>query len=222
MAAPEQLVNTVIERFSGFAEHYDLGRPAPPPALAELLCGLAGVDRPQLVIDLGCGSGAQAAGLCEQVGPGGFIYGLDLTNAMIVKAQQQYRYANLAFILGDMHHIPLKDGAIDIVLSNCVINHAADKRQVFAEIYRVLKSGGHFLVGDVMAVEKLPPEVSSNPENIAACWGGAIPKSEYLSLIKNVGFSRVQELSKRQYYKHNFLLESIILKGEKHATDHQG
>lgn len=168
-----------------------------------------------VVLDLGCGSGNQALKLSEIVGENGFVYGLDLSQDMIEKARSKTAKENVIFSTGAIENLPYEDRSINVVISNCVINHSTDKKSVFSEIFRVLKNGGHFLIGDVMAVERLPEEISSDPEKIAECWGGAIPKDEYLDTIKKLGFKNITELSARRYYKNNFLLESIIIKGEK-------
>jgi arsenite methyltransferase len=173
------------------------------------------IKKGDIILDLGCGNGNQALKLSEIVGENGFIYGLDITKAMIEKAKSKNVMENIEFYLGDIHNLPFEDGMINIVLSNCVINHSSDKKKVFSEIYRILKNGGHFLIGDVMSVEKLPEEISSNRNCIAECWGGAIPKKDYFEIIKNVGFRNVKEMASRQYMKNDFLLESIIIKGEK-------
>jgi arsenite methyltransferase len=173
------------------------------------------IKKGDIVLDLGCGSGNQDIRLCEIVGERGFIYGLDITESMIEKAKSKNERKNLKFVLGDIKKLSFAEESINVVLSNCVINHSQDKKKVYSEIFRVLKNGGHFLIGDVMAVEKLPDEISNDPEKIAECWGGAIPKDDYFQIIKDIGFSNVHELSSRQYFKNDFLLESIIIKGEK-------
>lgn len=168
-----------------------------------------------VVLDLGCGSGNQALRLAEVVGANGFVYGLDISQAMIEKAQSKAAKENVKFTTGRIENLPYEDKSMNVVISNCVINHSTDKKAVFSEIFRVLKNGGHFLIGDVMAVERLPEKISNDPEKIAECWGGAIPKDEYLDVIKKLGFINLTELSGRKYYKNNFLLESVIIKGEK-------
>jgi ubiquinone/menaquinone biosynthesis C-methylase UbiE len=173
------------------------------------------IKKGDIVLDLGCGSGNQALRLCEMVGEHGFIFGVDITESMIEKAKLKNNRKNVEFKIGDIHEIPIETGNANVVLSNCVINHSPDKLKVFSEIFRVLKKGGHFLIGDVMAVDQLPAEISNDPEKIAECWGGAILKNEYFKILKKAGFSSIQELFSRKYFKNDFLLESIIIKGEK-------
>jgi len=144
MAAPEQLVNTVIERFSGFAEHYDLGRPAPPPALAELLCGLAGVDRPQLVIDLGCGSGLSTRFWAPYAAQ---AIGFDATPDMIEYARSRNPFPNVAFCQGFAHQIGLPDACADIITC-CQSFHWMEPETTLAEVARLLRPGGVFAAVD--------------------------------------------------------------------------
>jgi arsenite methyltransferase len=195
------------ERYSKEADNQNLG--------CAVLQQFFNIRMDDIVLDLGCGSGDQAISISQIVGSRGFIYGLDLTEKMIEKAKLKNNKTNVNFLQHDIHDLPFDDASVNVVLSNCVINHSLDKKKIFSEIYRVLKPGGHFLIGDVMAVEKLPDEVALNPDNIAECWGGAIPKNEYKKIISDIGFANISELSNRQYYKNNFLLESIIIKGEK-------
>lgn len=166
-----------------------------------------------VILDLGCGRGRQAIQLAKKVGKNGKVVGLDLTEAMIEKARAVNPYQNVSFVQGDIEDIPFHDQTFNLVYSNCVINHSIRKKQVFSEIFRVLKKGGMFLIGDVMAVERLPESVSNDPNAIADCWGGAIPKEEYLEIVRSVGFSRLEQLSSRKYPKNGFPMESIILKG---------
>lgn len=163
------------------------------------------------ILDLGCGNGSQAAQLKARYGAE--VTGLDLTAAMIAKAQANH--PGLSFVQGDIHLLPFESEAFDVVTSNCVINHSRDKKRVFAEIGRVLAPGGHFLIGDVCAVDRLPEEVSNDPVAIAACYGGAIPKEEYLEIIRSLGFIWIEQLASRTYPKAGFLLESLVIRGFK-------
>jgi arsenite methyltransferase len=201
------LNNKISERYSKEIDTQSMG--------CAVLSPFFDIKKGDTVLDLGCGSGNQVLNLCEITGKNGFIYGLDITPEMIGKARTKNNKSNVKFVLGDIHKLPFKNDFFDEVLSNCVINHSLDKKKVYSEIFRVLKKGGHFLVSDVMAVEKLPPEVVDNPQNVADCWGGAILKKDYLEIIESIGFVNVKELSSRQYLKNDFLLESIIIKGEK-------
>lgn len=197
----------IIENYSGKSGNKGMGCANLQPFF--------NIRRGDIVLDLGCGTGTQAMKLHEIVGENGFIYGIDITGEMIEEAKRANDRSNIRFMTGDIHELPLVDGQVDVVLSNCVINHSLKKEKVYTEIFRVLKPGGHFLIGDVMAVEELPDRVKNNPEYVAGCWGGAIPKRDYFELIVKAGFVNLVELGSRQYVKNDFLLESIIIKGEK-------
>lgn len=197
----------IIERYSKVKDTDNLGCANLSPFL--------NIKKNDYILDLGCGNGSQAIRLSEITGEKGLVYGLDLSETIILNAKSKNNKSNVKFVSGDIEKLPFENGYFNLIISNCVINHSMKKKSVFSEIYRVLKKGGYFLIGDVMSVDKIPYDIANNPENIAACWGGAILKSEYLSIITDIGFKNVQELSNRQYMKNDFLLESIIIKGEK-------
>ncbi len=165
------------------------------------------------VLDLGCGSGGQSILLAEKVGTAGSVTGIDLTTEMIDKAKAKNPPENVVFLTADMHSLPFSDRSYDLILSNCVINHTLRKADVFSEIFRVLKPGGRFLIGDVMSVEALPEEIANDPVALADCWGGAIPKEKYLEIVEQCGFIKLEILSSRRYMKNGYELESITLKG---------
>lgn len=173
------------------------------------------VKKGDYILDLGCGRGYQTKMLADLTGDFGKAFGVDITPAMIKKASEEYGQSNLEFMIGDIHQLPIASDSIDLVTSNCVINHSTCKEKVYSEIFRTLKPGGRFIIADIMAVEELPEEVKNDPEAIAACYGGAIVKEEYINKIEKIGFKNIKELTSRTYPKNGFLLESIILTGEK-------
>lgn len=167
------------------------------------------------VLDLGCGSGSQTVKLAEKAGFTGFTAGIDLTSSMIGQAKLRQSAYPVDFRVGDIHGLPYPGDYFDLVVSNCVINHSPDKGRVYAEIFRVLKPGGTFVIGDVMAQEKLPLSVSNDPEAVAACWGGAIPGEDYIRMIGQCGFQDLKILNNRRYTKNGYGLESIVIRGVK-------
>lgn len=173
------------------------------------------IDPGMRILDLGCGRGYQTRMLALRTGDHGLVFGLDLTPEMIQRAQIENGGENLRYLTGDIHDLPFEEDFFDLMVSNCVINHSRNKARVYAEMFRVLKPGGKFAVADVMAVEALPRFVSEDPAAVAACYGGAIPKDQYELMVLGAGFKNLSQKYSRVYSKSGFLLESIILTGEK-------
>jgi arsenite methyltransferase len=180
------------------ANLYDEGQTAGIPAealLASLGCGnptaLAELKEGEAVLDLGSGGGIDVLLSAKRVGQTGKAYGLDMTDEMLALANENKRRAeatNVEFLKGEIEHIPLPDNAVDVIISNCVINLSADKRQVLTEAFRVLKPGGRFAVSDVVVRGKTPPEVRRNMELWIGCVAGALEEQEFLALLTEVGF----------------------------------
>jgi SAM-dependent methyltransferase len=114
-----------------------------------------------------------------------------MTEAMIEKAKSnaaKLGFKNVEFRLGDIENMPIEDGTADVVVSNCVLNLVPDKRKAFAETYRILKSGGHFSISDIVLQGELPDDLRNEAALYAGCISGAVQKEEYLSIIKEAGF----------------------------------
>jgi arsenite methyltransferase len=166
-----------------------------PTALAELEPG-------ETVLDLGSGGGIDVLLSARRVGPTGFAYGLDMTDEMLALAEQNKAAAgaeNVQFLKGHIEEIPLPDASVDVVISNCVINLAADKGQVLREAYRVLKPGGRFAVSDVVAQGALPDDLRRDMEAWVGCVAGALEEQEYRRLLTDVGFADVEVEVTRVY-----------------------
>jgi len=158
-----------------------------PTALAELLPG-------EVVLDLGSGGGIDVLLSARRVGPTGKAYGLDMTDEMLALARENQRKAgveNVEFLKGDIERIPLPDASVDVIISNCVINLAADKRRVLAEAFRVLKPGGRFAVSDVVVRGEIPREVRRSMELWVGCVAGALEEEEFKALLSANGFENV-------------------------------
>jgi len=155
-----------------------------PTALAQL-------DPGEIVLDLGSGGGIDVLLSARRVGPSGKVYGLDMTDEMLALARENQRKAgieNAEFLKGDMEAIPLPDNSVDVIISNCVINLAADKDRVLAEAFRVLKPGGRFAVSDVVIRGSLPSALRGNIELWIGCVAGALEEQEYWQKLTRAGF----------------------------------
>ena len=155
-----------------------------PTALAQLHPG-------ETVLDLGSGAGLDVLLSARRVTPGGHAYGVDMTNEMLALANENKAKAgieNASFLKGTIEAVPLPDASVDVVISNCVINLAADKRAVLREAFRVLKPGGRFAVSDMVEVEPLAPHIKSALDAWAGCVAGTIPMADYRSAMIDSGF----------------------------------
>lgn len=163
---------------------------------------LAGLKEGEVVLDLGSGGGIDVFLAAKKVGPKGKAIGVDMTQDMIDLARKnadEIGIENAEFRLGDIEDLPVEDGTVDIIISNCVINLAPDKDKVFGEAHRVLKPGGRIMVSDIVTDGELPPSVKDDPDAWAACVAGALDEQEYLGKIKNAGFRDVNVVSKRSF-----------------------
>jgi SAM-dependent methyltransferase len=166
---------------------------------ASLGCGnptaLARLHPGEIVLDLGSGAGLDVLLSARRVSPGGRAYGVDMTDEMLALANENKARAgveNATFLKGTIEAIPLGDGAVDVVISNCVINLAADKGAVLKEAFRVLKPGGRLAVSDMVEVEPLPAQLKSEMDAWAGCVAGTIPVEAYRAAVVEAGFSAVE------------------------------
>jgi SAM-dependent methyltransferase len=163
--------------------------------LASLGCGnptaLAELGEGEVVLDLGSGGGIDVLLSARRVGPTGKAYGLDMTDEMLELARRNAAAAgavNVEFLKGDMEAVPLPDASVDVIISNCVINLAADKRKVIREAFRVLRPGGRFAVSDVVVRGEVPSELRRNMELWMGCIAGALEEREFEALLREAGF----------------------------------
>ncbi|MDP2338899.1 MAG: arsenite methyltransferase [Bacteroidota bacterium] len=182
-----------------FSDDYSGQKGYNPDADLGLGCGLptefAGIQKGDHVLDLGSGAGNDCFVARALVGDDGRVTGLDFTNAMLEKARknnEKLGFSNIEFVKGDIENIPLPDTTYDVVISNCVLNLVPDKEKAFAQIYRVLKPGGHFCISDVVLNGTLPEKLQKAAELYAGCVSGAIQKPDYLQIIDQAGFSDIQ------------------------------
>jgi len=170
-----------------------------PDADLGLGCGLptqfAAIKKGDVVIDLGSGAGNDCFIARAETGESGKVIGIDFTDAMINKSREnaeKLNFNNVEFRQGDIEHMPVSANTADVVVSNCVLNLVPNKNNVFAEIYRVLKPGGHFSISDIVLHGNLPDQLKNAAEMYAGCVSGAIQKETYLELIKINGFSNIK------------------------------
>jgi len=180
---------------------YDVGETAGLPAqavAASLGCGnptaLAALRPGDIVLDLGSGGGIDVLLSAQRVGPTGKAYGLDMTDEMLALARENQRKAgveNVEFLKGEIEDIPLPDGSVDVIISNCVINLSADKDRVLAEAFRVLKPGGQLAVSDVVVRGEVPPAIRKSVELWIGCVAGALEEQEYREKLTKAGFGAI-------------------------------
>ncbi len=167
--------------------------------LASLGCGnptaLAKLNPGEVVLDLGSGGGVDVLLSAKRVGPTGKAYGLDMTDEMLALANENKRKAgaeNVEFLKGEIEHIPLPDNAVDVIISNCVINLSADKDRVMREAFRVLKPGGRLAVSDVVTRGEMPPEIRQSVLLWVGCIAGALEENEYRAKLAFAGFETIE------------------------------
>ncbi len=173
---------------------------------ASLGCGnptaLASLRPGETVLDLGSGGGIDVLLSARRVGPTGKAFGLDMTDPMLELARENQRKSgltNVEFLKGDIENIPLPDHSVDVIISNCVINLAADKNRVLQEAFRVLRPGGRLAVSDVVVRGEVPQEIRRNMELWIGCVAGALQESEYLEKLAQAGFEDIQVQPTRIY-----------------------
>lgn len=180
-----------------------------PTALIELKPG-------ETVLDLGSGGGIDVLLSARRVGPTGKAYGLDMTDDMLALARENQRQAgveNVEFLKGEIENIPLPDGSVDVVISNCVINLSADKSRVLREAFRVLKPGGRFAVSDVVVRGEVHEQVRKSMLLWVGCIAGALEEREYAAKLAQAGFSKISIEPTRVYSiedARHFLVEAGI------------
>lgn len=158
-----------------------------PTAFARLRPG-------ETVLDLGSGAGLDCFLAARQVGPAGRVIGVDMTPEMLARARanaEKIHAANVEFRQGEIENLPVEDGSVDVVISNCVINLSPDKPRVFREIARVLRHGGRVHVSDMVLNGELPDELKRDAEAYSACISGAMQKADYLKAIADAGLAEV-------------------------------
>ncbi len=195
----------------GYVAEADLG----------LGCGLptelAGIKPGNVVVDLGSGAGNDVFIARKLTGDTGRVIGIDMTPEMVQKAivnNRKLGFSNVEFKLGDIEAMPLADKTADVVISNCVINLAPEKERVFAEIFRILKPGGHFCVSDIVIRGTMPKRIKESAEMYAGCIAGALDMDMYLGTIRRAGFNDIQVRKSRKIALPTELLNNYLTPSE--------
>jgi ubiquinone/menaquinone biosynthesis C-methylase UbiE len=175
----------------------------------------ASIQEGETVLDLGSGGGLDCFIAAKKVGETGKVIGVDMTPAMIDRARENARagnYDNVEFRLGEIEHLPVADNSVDLIISNCVINLAPNKENVFLEAFRVLKPGGRLMVSDIVLLKELPEVVRKSAQAYVSCIGGAIMKDKYIEAIEKAGFQSVEIVEQSNFSTTDFLLNDDSIK----------
>jgi arsenite methyltransferase len=194
-----------VGRFARLAGYTDDELALMPKGVTSFGCGnpvnFIDVKNGETVLDLGSGAGLDLILAAKKVGEQGRVLGLDMTPEMIETCRrnlQQAGITNAEVRQGEMEKMPVADGEVDWIISNCVINLSPEKEKVFAEAFRVLKPGGRMLVSDIVTKE-LPEEFRDDIMAWVGCIAGAVEEDEYLRLVKEAGFEDVKIVDKMTY-----------------------
>lgn len=188
IASDSEQLGYTTDDIEAVAEGADLGLGCGnPTALASLEAG-------HTVLDLGSGGGFDCFLAAREVGAEGHVIGVDMTTEMVEQARKNIEKnaaENVEFRLGEIEYLPIADGSVDVIISNCVINLSPDKPQVFTEAYRVLRPGGRLAISDVVMTADIPEEVRADPELVSGCVAGAVSISDLRTMLTAAGFEEV-------------------------------
>ncbi|MEX0770725.1 MAG: arsenite methyltransferase [Balneolaceae bacterium] len=207
--------------YSFVGEDYSTQKGYQSEADLNLGCGLpveyAGLESGMMVADLGSGAGNDVFIARQEVGETGFVIGVDMTESMNERAEinrKKLGYENVEFRLGDIEDLPLENGEVDVVISNCVLNLVPDKPKAFSEMYRVLRGGGHFCISDIVLQGELLPKMREAAELFAGCVSGAWQETDYLNLLRQTGFREIDVKKRREIQLPYSSVEKILTRQE--------
>ena len=199
------------ESQKGYVKDADLG----------LGCGIptdfANIKEGDTVVDLGSGAGNDVFVARAFTGAKGKVIGIDMTESMIEKALQNIKktgFDNVDFRLGEIENIPVDTNMVDVVISNCVLNLVPNKEKAFAEIYRILKPGGHFCISDIVYIGEMPEAVLKSAAAYAGCIAGALKQDEYISVINKTGFKGVEIKKTKTIDVPDYVIDSLEMSAD--------
>ncbi len=191
-----QMVGYTEEELKSVPEGADMGLGCGNPV------AVASLKEGETVLDLGSGGGLDCFLAANKVGRTGKVIGVDMTPEMIEKARDNARksnYSNTDFRLGEIENLPVADNAVDVIISNCVINLSPDKQKVFREAFRVLRPGGRMMISDLVLTKELPDFLKDSVDAYISCLSGAIKKDDYLDAVRDAGFREVEIIDERKF-----------------------
>jgi len=173
----------------------------------------------EVCVDLGSGRGNDVIRLAEDVGEKGYVYGIDISEGMIAKANanlEKFEVQNAKILKAELESLPLRNDSVNLIISNCTINHASDKPAVWSEVYRILKKSGRFVVSDIYATQPIAEEYRNDPAAVAECWAGSVTRAEYLTMLENAGFTDIKIFEESEpYAKGQAEVASFTISGRK-------
>ncbi len=179
----------------------------------------------EVCVDLGSGRGTDVLRMAELVGETGFVYGIDISDGMLGKARrnaEKFGVTNVSYVNCELEKLDLPDKLADLVISNCTLNHAADKQAVWNEIYRILKKGGRFVISDIYAIREIADEYRNDPVAVAECWAGSVTRTEYMQQLEKAGFTTVEIIEESApYAKGHAEVASFTIAGKKDTCNCQ-
>ena len=173
----------------------------------------------EICADLGSGRGTDVLRLADEVGEDGFVYGIDVSDGMLKKAKKnaaKLGITNVKFVKSELEDIKIDSYTLDLIISNCTINHASDKFKTWVEIERILQNRGRFVVSDIYSIGEVPEEFRNDPQAVAECWAGASTKQDYLDTLNKVGFKDIEIIEESvPYEKGKIQVVSFTIAGRK-------
>ncbi len=189
----------------------------PEGVVLGLGCGnpvaLASLEEGMTVLDLGSGAGIDCFLASSKVGSTGHVIGVDMTREMLDLARHNAAdggFNNVEFREGEIEALPVEEGSVDVIISNCVINLSPDKPQVFREAFRVLRPGGRLMVSDIVLTAELPEEVKGDVYEYVSCIAGASMREDYLRYIEEAGFVDVSVVEETSYGELDMVLSAKV------------